>query len=165
MAVLLLSAFLVGGASAEVAVRTHAAIARAKSDREIGAAGQLVALELTDAYGGVVARPRLIAPAGRAAELVLHEPGAPDTVRLALRVESKRQASGEIALEYALWVPGNDLSTKGRVSLVPGVVQAVELEGGTLVATWLALPVPSAAFDAYLEAEGARRPAGDVTTS
>jgi hypothetical protein len=38
----------------------------------------------------------------------------------------------------------------------------VELEGGALVATWLALPVPSAAFDAYLEAEGARR-AGNTT--
>lgn len=158
VAVLLVSAFLVGGASAEVAVRTHDAISKARTDREIGAAGQLVALELTDAYGEVVARPRLIAPAGRAAELVLHEPGEPDTVRLAFRVESKRQPSGEIALEYALWVPGHDLSTKGRVSLVPGVVQAVELDGGTLVATWLALPVPSAAFDAYLEEQGAPRP-------
>jgi hypothetical protein len=77
-------------------------------------------------------------------------------------VESSRLASGEIALEYALWIPGQDLSTKGRISLVPGVEQAVELEGGALVATWLALPVPSAAFDAYLEAEGARR-AGNTT--
>jgi hypothetical protein len=163
VAFLLVSAFLVGGASAEVAVRTHEAIARARAEREIGAAGQLVALELTDAFGEVVARPRLIAPAGRAAELVLHDPGAPDTVRLAFRVESTRQASGEIALEYALWIPGHDLSTKGRISLVPGVEQAVELEGGALVATWLALPVPSAAFDAYLEAQGARRPAGKTT--
>jgi hypothetical protein len=154
VAVLLVSAFLVGGASAEVAVRAHDAIEKARSERDVGAAGQLVSLELKDAFGEVVARPRLIAPAGRAAELVLHDPAAPDTVRLALRVESRRQASGEIALAYALWVPGHDVSTRGTVSLVPGVVRAVELDGGTLVGTFFAVPVPSPAFDAYLEAEG-----------
>jgi hypothetical protein len=162
---LVAAAFFVGGASAEVAVRTHAAIERARAEREVGKAGQLVCLELKDAYGEVVARPKVIAPAGKAAELVLHDPGQEDAIRLAFRVEAVRdEASGEIALEYALWVPGHDVKAKGRVSLAPGVEQAVELDGGTLVATWLAVPVPSAAFDAFLESEGARR-AGVVTAS
>jgi hypothetical protein len=160
---LVAAAFFVGGASAEVAVRTHAAIERARADREVGAAGQLVCLEVKDAYGEVVARPRVIAPAGRAAELVLHNPGSEDTIRLAFRIEAVREASGEISLEYALWVPGHDVTAKGRLSLTPGVEQAIDLGGGTLVATWLAVPVPSAAFDAFLESEGARR--GPVTAS
>ena len=153
---LVAAAFVLGGASAEVAVRTHHAIERARADREVGSAGQLVCLEVKDAYGEVVARPRVIAPAGKAAELVLHDPGQQDAIRLAFRIEAVREASGEIALEYALWVPGHDVRAKGRVSLTPGVEQAVELGGGTLVATWMAVPVPSAAFDAYLESEGAR---------
>jgi hypothetical protein len=143
VAVLLTGAFLVGGASAELGVRAHRAIAGAGADREPGPAAQLVALELRDASGEVVARPRLIAPAGRAAELVLHDPEAPDTVKLAFRVESQRERTGEIALAYALWVPGHALATHGRVSLVPGVAQSVELEGGALVASWLAVDVPS----------------------
>ena len=160
---LVAAAFVLGGASAEVAVRTHAAIERARADRQVGAAGQLVCLEVKDAYGEVVARPRVIAPTGKAAELVLHDPGQQDAIRLAFRIEAVREASGEIALEYALWVPGHDVRAKGRLSLTPGVEQAVELGGGTLVATWLAVPVPSAAFDSYLESEGARR--GPVTAS
>jgi hypothetical protein len=149
-------AFAVGGASAEVAVRTHHAIHRARVERQVGAAGQLVALQLTDAFGAVVARPRVIAAAGRAAEVVLHEPGDPESVRLAFRVEASREASGEIALDYALWVPGRDVKAAGRVSLSPGVERSVELGDGALVATWLAVPVPSAAFDAFLETEQAR---------
>jgi hypothetical protein len=43
------------------------------------------------------------------------------------------------------------------VSLTPGVEHELPLDGGALVASFLAVPVPSAAFDAYLEAEGARR--------
>jgi hypothetical protein len=153
---LLACAFAVGGASAEVAVRTHGAIERARAEREVGAAGQLVALELKDAGGAVVARPKLIAPTGKAAEGVLREPGDPDLVRLAFRIEAVREADGDIALDYALWVPGRDVTARGRVSLTPGVEQAVEIGDGALVASWLAIPVPSAALDAFLEGESAR---------
>src|SRR5512145_2119732 len=82
---LLVGAFLVGGGSAEVAVRTHAAVERARADREIGSAGQLVAVELHDGDGALIARPRLIAPHGRKAELVLHDPLRPGDVRVAFR--------------------------------------------------------------------------------
>lgn len=161
---LLVSAFLVGGGSAEVAVRAHDAIERARAERVTGSAGQLVALQLTDAYGEIVARPRVIAPSGKATELVLREPGAPDTVRLTFRIEAVRESSGDIAIDYTLWVPGHDLSAKGRVSLTPGVEQTVELEGGVLVATWLAVPVPSTSFDAFLEGEAAAHRAAVTST-
>jgi hypothetical protein len=154
---MLTSAFLVGGASAEVAVRTHGAISRARAEREQGSAGQLVALELRDPTGEVLARPRIIAPAGRAAEVVLHEPGDPGTVRVAFRVEAVREATGDIALVYALWVPGHDVKASGTMQLTPGVEQQIALADGALVAKWLAVPVPSAALDAYLEGEAAQR--------
>lgn len=154
---MLTSAFLVGGASAEVAVRTHGAISRARAEREQGSAGQLVALELRDPTGEVLARPRIIAPAGRAAEVVLHEPGDPGTVRVAFRVEAVREATGDIALAYALWVPGHDVKASGTMQLTPGVEQQIALADGALVAKWLAVPVPSAALDAYLEGEAAQR--------
>jgi hypothetical protein len=157
---LLAAAFLVGGASTEVALRTHAAVERVRTAREIGAAGQLVSLELSSGDGAVVARPRLIAPEGKAAELVLHDPANPGAVRLAFRVEAEREPTGEISLDYAVWVPGHDVAAHGKISLTPGVEQAVALGDGRLVATWLALPVPSAQFDAYLEAEAAARRAG-----
>jgi hypothetical protein len=155
---IILSAFLVGGASAEVAVRTHGAIARARAEREVGAAGQLVALELRDQSGEVVARPRIVAPAGKAAEVVLHEPGSQGAVRVAFRVSAVREATGDIALAYALWVPGHEVQASGTVQLTPGVEQQIALGDGALVATWLAVPVPSAALDAFLESEAAQRP-------
>jgi hypothetical protein len=150
---LLTLAFGVGGASAEVAVRTHEAIERVKAEREIGAAGQLVALQLSEPGGAVIARPRLIAPTGRAAELRLHDPANPDIVRLSFRVEAARDPSGFISLDYTLHVPARDLTASGRLSLTPGVEQSIELGDGVLVATWLAVPVPSAQFDAFLEGE------------
>jgi hypothetical protein len=154
---LLVGAFLVGGGSAEVAVRTHAAVEKARADREIGAAGQLVALELHDADGDLIARPRLIAPHGRRAELLLHDPLRPDDVRVAFRVEATREDSGDIALDYALWLPERSLEAHGKLQLAPGVEQALQLGDGQVFATWLAMPVPSAAFDAWLEAQEARR--------
>lgn len=160
---MLLAAFLVGSGSAEVAVRTHAAIERVRAEREIGSAGQLVVLELAGADGEVIARPRIIAPAGRPTELVLHDPGDPDLVRLAFRVEATREPSGDIALDYALVLPQRAISEHGRVSLTPGVEQAVELLDGALVASWLAVPVPSAAFDALMEAEAQRRSPGKTS--
>jgi hypothetical protein len=161
--VVLASAFLVGAGSAEVAVRTHVALERVKHEREIGSAGQLVQLQLTSADGEVLARPRLIAPTGKAAELVLHDPARPDEVRLTLRVEAFRQLSGEISLRYALTVPARAISTQGEVSLTPGVEHELALGDGTLVASFLAVPVPSAAFDAYLEVEAARRVPGKTS--
>jgi len=158
IALLLAGAFLLGGGSAEVAVRTHAAIERVRQDREIGSAGQLVMLQLSLPDGEVFARPRLIAPAGKSAELVLHDPADPKAVRLAFRVTALREPSGEISLDYALWVPERAISERGKLSLTPGVEQAMQLGGGVLVASWLAVPVPSAAFDALLEGEAMRRP-------
>ncbi len=163
VALLLSSAFLVGGGSAEVAVRTHAALERVRLEREIGAAGQLVVLQLASADGEVIARPRLIAPAGKPTELVLHDPADPDAVRLAFRVAATREPSGEIALDYALYLPERAISERGRISLTPGVEQAFEIADGTLVASWLAVPVPSAAFDALMEAEAQRRSPGKTS--
>lgn len=163
VAFLLMGAFLVGGGSAEVAVRTHAAIERARQGRELGSAGQLVVLELAAPDGEVIARPRIIAPAGKAAELVLHDPADPELVRLAFRIEAVREASGDIALDWSLWVPERAVSERGKLSLTPGVEQAIEIGDGVLVASWLAVPVPSAAFDALMEAEMARRPAGKTS--
>jgi hypothetical protein len=163
VAALLASAFALGGGSTEVALRTHHALERARIEREIGSAGQLVELALTDAEGNVVARPRLIAPAGRPAELVLHDPTDPARVRLWFRVEASREPTGEISLDYTLRIPGRDLSTTGKLLLTPGVQEAIDLGDGEVVATLLALPVPSAAFDAYLEAETAARHAAENT--
>jgi hypothetical protein len=150
---ILFSAFVLGGASAEVAVRTQRAVVAARAEREVGAAGQLVALQLTDLYGQVVARPRLICPKGKTAELVLHDPANPEQIRLTFRVEAERDPSGEIALDYELWIPERAVSAKGKISLTPGAEQAISLGDGELVATWLALPVPSTQFDAFMEAE------------
>lgn len=162
-ALVLGAAFLVGAGSAEVVVRTHDAIERVRQEREIGAAGQLVQLQITRADGEVLARPRLIAPAGKVAELVLHDPAHPGEIRLAFRVEATREPSGEIALRYALWVPDGAVSARGTVSLTPGVEHELALADGTLVASFLAVPVPSAAFDAYIEAEGARLAPGKTS--
>jgi hypothetical protein len=120
-------------------------------------------LQLTSADGEVLARPRLIAPAGKAAELVLHDPARPEEVRLTFRVEAVRQLSGEISLRYTLSVPDRAISAQGELSLTPGVEHELALGDGTLVASFLALPVPSAAFDAYLEAEAARRNPGKTS--
>lgn len=163
IALLLSSAFVVGGGSAEVAVQTHAAIERVRQDREIGSAGQLVVLEIASPDGEVIARPRIIAPAGKAAEIVLHDPAAPDEVRLAFRIEAAREPSGDISLDWTLSLPRRAISEGGRVSLTPGVEQAIPLGDGTIVASWLAVPVPSAAFDALMEAEAARRNPGKTS--
>jgi hypothetical protein len=157
------AAFLVGAGSAEMAVRTHSAIERVRQEREVGVAGQLVQLELHGVDGEVVARPRVIAPAGKSTQVVLHHPDRPDEVRLALRIEAVREPSGDIALDYALWLPDRAIAASGKVSLVPGVEQAMALADGLLVASFLALPVPSAAFDAYLEGEASRRAPGKTS--
>lgn len=163
VALVLGAAFLVGAGSAEVAVRTHDAVERVRHDREVGGAGQLVQLQIMRPDGEVLARPRLIAPAGKVAELVLHDPARPGEIRLAFRVEATREPSGDIALDYALWLPDRAFATRGKVQLTPGVEQAMPLADGQVIATWLAMPVPSAAFDAWLEAQEARRTAPKAT--
>jgi hypothetical protein len=155
--ILLASAFLVGGASTEIVLRARAAVEQVSRERRVGAAGQLVMLEIVSPEGEVLARPRIIAPVGKTAELVLHDPARPGDVRLAARIAAVHEASGFIHLDYALWVPDRAISARGRLSLTPGVEQAVSIAGGAIVASIVALPVPSAAFDAFLEAESARR--------
>jgi hypothetical protein len=147
------SAFVVGGASAEVAVRTRAAVEHERRDRELGAAGELISLKLTTLDGAVVAEPRLIAPAGKPARLVLHAPGNPDEILMSFRVEVARQKSGMVFLRYELTLPDRALHSRGHLRLAPGVRQAIPLPQGELVATWLAVPVPSTQFDDFLEAE------------
>jgi hypothetical protein len=162
-ALVIVAAFLVGAGSAEVAVRTHTALERVRQEREVGTAGQLVQLEISGPDGEVLARPRLIAPAGKTAQVVLHDPARGDEVRLVLRVEAVREPSGFIALDYALWFPDRAVAATGKLSLTPGVEQATDLADGALVASFLAVPVPSAAFDAYLDGESARRAPGNAS--
>lgn len=161
-AALLVLAFLFGGSSAEVAVQTGRAIARARADRQVGSAGDLVALELRD-DAGTIARPRLVAPLGRPAHLTLRDPLEPDRVRLQLRVEAIREPAGDVSVEYLLEIPSRAVAALGKVTVTPGVEHTLSLGDGSLVATLLTLPVPSAAFDAYLEAERLRHAPPDPT--
>jgi hypothetical protein len=162
-ALVITAAFLVGAGSAEVAMRTHTALERVRLEREVGAAGQLVQLEISAPGGEVLARPRLIAASGRTAHLVLHRADRPDEVSLTLRIEAVRDHSGYITVDFALWLPEQAISAKGKLSLTPGVEQATEIGDGALVASFLAVPVPSAAFDAYLEGESTRRVPGNAS--
>lgn len=159
IAVILMLAFLFGGSSAEVAVQAKRAIDRHRAAREPGSAGALVALELRGTEGEVVARPRVISAPGRAARLVLRDPLDPAAVRLALRVSTVREPSGDLAVSYEVELPSADLRAAGTVVVDPGVERTFTIGEGALSATLLAIPVPSAAFDAYVEAERARRAA------
>jgi hypothetical protein len=145
-------AFLLGGSSAEVAVQTHRALQRQKPTAP-GEGGDLVAFELRGEDGEVIARPRLIAPPGRAAHLVLRDPVDPRRVRLTLRVEATREPTGEVSVDFELSFPFEAASVSGRVSATEGVEHALDLGGLPLTATLMTVPVPSAAFDAFLEAE------------
>jgi hypothetical protein len=163
VAAVLASAFVFGGASAEVAVRARAAVEQERQAREHGAAGELVSLKLTRPDGSVVAQPRLIAAAGRPARLVLHAPGRPDEVKVSFRVQVARQLGNVIALDYELVLPDESIFSHGRLHLSPGVQQAIQLPQGELVATWLAVPFPSAEFDAFIESERAARSAAKTS--
>ncbi len=155
VAVVLL-AFLLGGSSAEVAVQTHRALNRARAAGD-GAAGDLVAFEVRGEDGELLARPRVIAAPGRPAHLLLRDPADPENVRLELRVEATREPTGEVSVGYELSLPAAELSCSGRLLATPGVEHPLDLGERTLTATLLTLPVPSAAFDAYLDAERAAR--------
>lgn len=153
IAMILMLSFLFGGSSAEVAVKAKRAIERHRASHEEGAAGELVAFEIRSGDGLLLARPRVIAPPGRAAELVLRDPEDPAQVRLALHVETTREPSGDLSVDYELVVPSEALARTGHVSVTPGVEHAIDLDDHGATATLFAVPVPSAAFDAYLEAE------------
>lgn len=157
VAIVLLFSFLFGGSSAELAVQTKRALDRQKAEREQpaqteGSAGELVALQIQRVDGAVVARPRLIASPGRAAQLVLRDPERPERIRLSLRVETTRQASG-LRVEYLLTIPAEELVCRGSVLMTPGVERRLDLGRRPLTATLVAMPVPSPAFDAFLRSE------------
>lgn len=157
IAAILLLAFVFGGGSAEVAVRAKRAIDRHRAAQDEGSAGELVALEIHRDDGEVLARPRVVTSPGRSTQLILRDPENPAEVRLALRVETSRQASGDLAVHYELSMPSEELVSRGHVNVTPGVEQRLDLGDHPLTATLLTLPVPSAAFDAYLESERAAR--------
>jgi hypothetical protein len=150
IAIVLLS-FLIGGSSAEVAVQTHRVLHRARAPE--GEGGDLVALELRGESGAVIARPRVITTPGRAAHLILRDPADPERVRLTLRVEANREPDGDVSVEYELSLPEEECLAAGHLYATPGVELAVDLGSLPFTATLLTLPVPSAAFDAFLESE------------
>lgn len=53
-------------------------------------------------------------------------------------------------------MPLRSVEATGSISVTPGVEQAIDFGGLPLGATIFTIPVPSAAFDAYLEFERAR---------
>lgn len=153
---ILVAAFLVGAAGAEAAVRVRREGPPGTSDRiDATVVGDLVSLELRDDTG-TVTRSRLVTPAGRSAEMVLRDPADPRVVRLVLRVATSRDASGDIAVDYSLRAPSLELDTSGRVSVAPGVESGFDVSPD-LRAVVTALPVPSKAFDRWVERERQRR--------
>jgi len=156
---ILLVAFLVGAAGAEAVVRVRGPSAGQASLVGAGAEpaplGDLVSLELRDDLG-TLTRSRLVSPAGQSAQLVLRDPAHPQLVRMVLRVSTAREASGDISIDYKLDIPGLDVARNGRVSVAPGVESAFDL-GPDLRAVVMALPVPSKAFDRWVESERLRR--------
>ncbi|HUK65870.1 MAG TPA: hypothetical protein VLV17_03530 [Anaeromyxobacteraceae bacterium] len=156
VAILILS-FLFGGGSAEVAVNAQRALHRRLTSKEEGQAGELVAFEIQRDDGEVVARPRVIASPGHVAQLVLRDPEDPNVVRLTLRVATTREASGDISVDYLISLPAEELVCRGRVSMPFGEERKLDLGKGPLTATLVAVPVPSAAFDAFLKSERASR--------
>jgi hypothetical protein len=150
-AVVIMFAFLFGGSSAEVAVQAKRAIDRHLAAEEEGSVGDLIALEVRDAAGELVARPRLIAAPGKPAQLELRDPEQPWHIRVLLRVVAQREASGDLALTYELALPRVGVHSRGEVVVTPGVEQALDL--GELSASVFSVPVPSAAFEAYLASE------------
>jgi hypothetical protein len=163
---LLLLSFAAGGGGTELALRAKQEVARVRlgAAEQPGAAGDLVALLIKDVDGSTVATPRLITSPGRPARLVLRDRAQPSRVRLELRVATVREPDGFYSLEYALDIPGERLLCAGKLDLTPGVEQSIDLGDGTqLSAVVVAVPVPSAAFDAWLDAERGRDPAFSPT--
>ncbi len=152
IAATLVLAFLLGGGAAELALDTRQAIVRHRAAHGEGSAGELVSFEIRDPGGRLLGRPRVIVPPGRTAEVILRDADEPDLVRVALRIETERLVSGDLLLGYTLHIPDERVATSGRVSVTPGVEQEIDLGDEPVVATVFTIPVPSAAFDAYLDA-------------
>ncbi len=156
IAATLVIAFLFGGGLAETYLDTRDAIERQRSPPEEGSAGELVALELQDAVGQPIARPRMVVTPGRAVEVIVRNPDNPAEVRVALRLQTERQPSGDVTVNYRIVMPLHAIEAAGLVSVTPGVEQAIDLGEVPFGATILTVPVPSAAFDAYLQFERTR---------
>ncbi len=62
-----------------------------------------------------------------------------------------------------LEIPACAVAALGRVTATPGVKNTLALGDGSLEATLVTLPVPSAAFDTYLEGERLRYAPPDPT--
>ncbi len=148
-------AFLVGAASTEGVVRFRAA--RASEGRAAeGSVGDLVAFEIRSEDGATIARSRVVSPTGRVSSVTVRDPGDRSSVRMLLRVTTSREASGSVCVNYAVQVPELALSRTGRVWVKPGEESTLPL-GHDLVAVFTAMPVPSRAFDQFIESERAHR--------
>ena len=150
LTLLLIAAFCLGGSSAELAVRAARSISKRN---DVGSAGHLVEVTLRTSEGEIIASPRVIAPPGKPARLLLRDPRNPSSAVLLMKVEATREPGGDVGLAYELAVPARDLDASGKVSLEPGEEARLDLRRDDVEATVLAIPVPSSAFDAYLEAE------------
>src|SRR5690349_13207009 len=115
IAAILMLAFLFGGSSAEVAVQAKRAIDRHRAAREPGSAGDLVALEIHGEDGELLARPRVLSAPGRSAQLVLRDPFDPALVRLALRIATVREPSGDLSVQYDIELPSAAVRSSGTV--------------------------------------------------
>lgn len=155
IAATLVIAFLFGGGAAETFLKTRDAIERQRSSEE-GSAGELVSLELQDHVGQTIARPRVVVRPGRPIELVVRNPDNPDEVRVAVRLQTERQPSGELLVGYRILMPLHAIEAAGLVTVTPGVEQPIDFGELPFGATIFTVPVPSAAFDAYMDFEKAR---------
>ena len=149
------AAFLVGAASTEGVVRLRGA-KPAPAAQADGSIGDLVAFEVRTEEGATVARSRLVSPEGKLASVVVRDPTQPAAVRMVLKVTTSRERSGSVCVNYAVQIPELSLSRSGRVWVKPGVESTLPI-GHDLVAVFTAVPVPSKAFDRYIESERAHR--------
>lgn len=148
-------AFLVGAASAEGIVRIRTSREAAASAND-GSIGELVSFEVRSEDGATLAKSRLVSPGGKLASVVVRDPGDPTAVRMVLRVTTSREASGSVCVNYAVQIPELSLVRSGRVWVKPGIESTLPI-GPDLVAVFTAFPVPSKAFDQFIESERARK--------
>ena len=148
-------AFLVGAASAEGIVRVRTPRATVASAKD-GSVGEFISFEVRTEEGATLAKSRLVSPDGKLASVVVHDPAAPASVRMVLRVTTSRETSGSVCVNYAVQIPELSLSRSGKVWVKPGEESTLPI-GHDLVAVFTAVPVPSKAFDQLIESERARR--------
>jgi hypothetical protein len=148
-------AFLVGAASTEGVVRLRGDRAAAVASQD-GSVGDMVSFEVRSEDGATLAHSRLVSPVGKLSSVTVRDPVDPSSVRLVLRVTTSREASGNLRVNYAVQIPELSLSKSGRVWVKPGVESTLPI-GHDLVAVFTALPVPSKAFDQFIESERVRK--------